>query len=229
VLDAVILETGKDPRWSVIWLHGLGADGHDFEGIVPEIPLPPVPVRFVFPHAPVMRVRVNGGAPMRAWYDVALADIARYPDIDGMKRSVGHVRTLAKGEEERGIPPERIILAGFSQGGVIVLMTVFGEPTRRWGGVMALSTYLPLESGLVFADNPTPLFMAHGTEDPVVPFRLGKKTFETIEGLGNKGPREWHQYSMGHSVCLPEIEAIGAWMGTVLQPEETGPKVRSDP
>lgn len=218
MLDAVILETGPDPRWAVIWLHGLGADGHDFEGIVPEIPLPPVPLRFIFPHAPVMRVRVNGGAPMRAWYDVALADLSRYPDLEGMNRSVNHLQALAKREEERGIPPERIILAGFSQGGVIVLLTVFGDPRIRWGGVLALSTYLPLDSGLPLSDSPTPLFMAHGTEDPVVPFRLGRKTFETLEGLGTKGARKWEQYAMGHSVCLPEIGDIGSWMGGILEP-----------
>lgn len=217
MLDAVTLETGADPRWAVIWLHGLGADGHDFEGVVPEISLPPVPVRFLFPHAPVMRVRVNGGAPMRAWYDVALADLSRYPDIEGMKRSVGHLQALAKREEERGIPPERIILAGFSQGGVIALMTVFGDPARRWGGVLALSTYLPLDSGLLLSDSSTPLFMAHGTEDPVVPFRLGRKTFEVLEGLGKKRAREWQQYAMGHSVCFPEIRDIGAFMGGILQ------------
>ncbi|MCL4485253.1 MAG: alpha/beta hydrolase [Nitrospirae bacterium] len=217
MLESVILETGPDPRWAVIWLHGLGADGHDFEGIVPELPLPPVPVRFVFPHAPVMRVRVNGGAPMRAWYDVALSDLSRYPDLEGMFRSVGHLQALAKRETERGIPAERIILAGFSQGGVIALLTVFGEGARRWGGVLALSTYLPLEAGITLADSPTPLFMVHGTEDPVVPFRLGRKSFEVLEGLGGMGSRKWQQYAMGHSVCLPEIGAIGAFLGGILE------------
>ena len=215
MLESISLETGPSPEWAVIWLHGLGADGHDFEAIVPELPLPPVPVRFIFPHAPVMRVRINGGAPMRAWYDVAVSDLSRFPDLDGMHRSVRHVQTLAKREEERGILPERIILAGFSQGGVIALLTVF-EDARRWGGVLALSTYLPLDAGLRLVDTPTPLLMVHGTEDPVVPFRLGRQTYDALNALGGQGSREWHQYLMGHSVCLPEINAIGSWMGHIL-------------
>ncbi len=222
MLESVTLETGPDPRWAVIWLHGLGADGHDFAGIVPEIPLPQVPLRFVFPHAPVMRIRVNGGAPMRAWYDVALPDLSRDPDLKGMRRSVEHVRELARHEMNRGIPPERIILAGFSQGGVIALLTVFGEGGERWGGVLALSTYLPSDAGVPLSDSPTPLLMVHGTEDPVVPFRLGRKTFEALERLGGKGVREWQQYLMGHSVCLPEIGAIGEWMGGILDHGEEG-------
>jgi len=216
MLDAVEIETGPDPDWSVIWLHGLGADGHDFESIVPELPLPPeLPVRFVFPHAPVMRVRINGGAPMRAWYDVEVPDLSRSPDLNGMKRSVEYVKALVARETERNVPKERILLAGFSQGGVIALMTVFtmGE---RWGGVLALSTYLPLDSGLSFFGNQTPLLMAHGTEDGVVPFRLGKKSFDFLCSLDPGASREWREYRMGHSVCLPEIGDIGEWMSGIF-------------
>ncbi len=210
MLDDVTIETGVDPAWSVIGLHGLGADGHDLKGIVPELSLPPVPLRFVFPHAPVMRVRINGGAPMRAWYDVALADLTRFPDIEGMRRSVGYVQALVKREEERGVPQSRIILAGFSQGGLIALLTAFGSP-RIFGGVLALSTYLPEDSDLSLTDNSTPLLMIHGTEDPVVPFPVGKRTFERLKGLGSRGTREWSQFAMGHTICLPEIRVIGDW------------------
>ncbi|MGC8500511.1 MAG: alpha/beta hydrolase [Leptospirillia bacterium] len=215
VLDAVVLETGPDPSFAVIWLHGLGADGHDFEGVVREMDLPETPIRFVFPHAPVMRVSVNGGAPMRAWYDVAKPDISRHPDIAGMGRSVAQVGRLVDREISRGIPRERIVLAGFSQGGVIALLSAFSRGLPL-GGVLALSTYLPLSPEVALSDSPTPLLMIHGTEDPVVPFLLGKESFERIAALGGAGERRWIDYRMGHSVCLPEIGEIASWLGKII-------------
>ncbi len=218
MLDAVELETGPDPSFAVIWLHGLGADGHDFEGIVREMDLPEAPIRFVFPHAPVMRVSVNGGAPMRAWYDVAQPDLSRHPDIVGMRRSVEQVRRLVDREIARGIPGERVILAGFSQGGVIALLSVFFRGLSL-GGVLALSTYLPLASEVVLKDSPSPLLMIHGSFDPVVPLRLGKESFERIVALGGAGERRFVEYSMGHSVCLPEIGEIASWLRTIMGEE----------
>lgn len=228
MLDAVELVTGPDGvrvEWSVIWLHGLGADGHDFASIVPELSLPPsVSVRFVLPHAPVMRVRINGGAPMRAWYDVSVADLSRSPDLEGMNRSVGYIRALAEKEVERGTPRDRIILAGFSQGGVIALLSVFTGP-EKWGGVLALSTYIPLSGDrplVPFTDNPTPLLMVHGTEDGVIPAILGKKSFDFLRSLGSGRLREWREYPMGHSVCLAEIEEIGEWLSGIISSSGTG-------
>ena len=211
---AVVLETGPNPAFAVIWLHGLGADGHDFEGIVPQMDLPETPIRFIFPHAPVIRVRVNGGFPMRAWYDVAHPEISRDPDLDGMRRSVAEVERLVGQEIARGIPRERIVLAGFSQGGGIALLSVFSTGLR-YAGVLALSTYLPPSPELSLVDSPTPLLMVHGTEDPVVPLPLGKGSFNRIVALGGEGPRHWLDYRMGHSVCLPEVAEISSWLRTL--------------
>ncbi len=214
LLQAVVLETGPDPALAVVWLHGLGADGHDFEGIVPEMDLREPSVRFVFPHAPVIRVRVNGGMPMRAWYDIAHPEIGRDPDLEGMGGSVAEVEKLVGQEISRGIPRERIVLAGFSQGGVIALLSAF-TTGLRYAGVLALSTYLPPAPDLRLVDSPTPLLMVHGTEDPVVPFRLGKSSFDRIVALGGAGERRWLDYRMGHSVCLPEVEEISSWLRTI--------------
>ena len=209
--EPVVVETGSDPALAVIWLHGLGADGHDFEGVVAEMDLPAEPIRFVFPHAPVIRVRVNGGVPMRAWYDIAHPEIARDPDVEGMRRSVAEVERLVGREISRGISRERIVLAGFSQGGVIALLATFSTGLR-YAGVLALSTYLPSSPQLGLVDSPTPLLMIHGTEDPVVPYRVGKSSFERIVGLGGGGERRWIDYRMGHSVCLPEVAEISSWL-----------------
>lgn len=216
-LEAVVLETGPDPALAVVWLHGLGADGHDFEGIVPEMDLREPAIRFVFPHAPVIRVRVNGGVPMRAWYDIASPEIGRNPDLEGMRRSVAEVERLVGQEISRGIPRERIVLAGFSQGGVIALLSVFSTGLR-YAGVLALSTYLPPDPDLPLADSPTPLLMVHGTGDPVVPFSLGKSSFDRIVALGGGGERRWIDYRMGHSVCLPEIAEISSWLQAIAAP-----------
>ena len=213
-LQAVVLETGPDPALVVVWLHGLGADGHDFEGIVPEMDLQKTSIRFVFPHAPVIRVRVNGGMPMRAWYDIAHPEIGRDPDLEGMGGSVAEVEKLVGQEISRGIPRERIVLAGFSQGGVIALLSAF-TTGFRYAGVLALSTYLPPSPDLRLVESPTPLLMVHGTFDPVVPFRLGKSSFDRIVALGGAGSRRWLDFPMGHSVCLPEVEEISSWLRTL--------------
>jgi phospholipase/carboxylesterase len=196
----------------VVWLHGLGADGHDFEPIVPELGLK-FAARFVFPHAPVRPVTINGGMAMRAWYDILGFDRNAAEDAAGIRASAAAVTELIDNEIERGTPAERIVLAGFSQGGAIALQTALREP-RRLGGVMALSTYLPLAGSLPAersaANAGLPIFMAHGTADNVLPLALGESSRRVLEASGYRV--EWHAYAMAHSVCLEEIGAIGAWL-----------------
>lgn len=214
------LEAGavEEARAAVIWLHGLGADGHDFEPIVPELGLPQGHgVRFVFPHAPVRPVTINGGVAMRAWYDIYGIG-AGYPEDDaGIRAGAAAVEALIAREQERGVPPERVVLAGFSQGGAVALHTGLRH-SRRLAGIMALSTYLPLRETcaeeLSEANRGLPVFMAHGTYDPVLPYSLGDRSRELLEGIGY--PVEWHSYPMEHQVCLEEVRAIGAWLTRVL-------------
>jgi phospholipase/carboxylesterase len=199
----------------VIWLHGLGADGHDFEPIVPELGLE-LPVRFVFPHAPVRPVTINGGMAMRAWYDIMGFDRNAKEDAAGIRASAAAVTELIDHEIGRGIPAERIALAGFSQGGAIALHTALREP-RALAGVLALSTYLPLANTLASersaANAEIPIFMAHGTQDSVLPLALGESSRRALETLGYAV--DWHAYPMPHSVCLEEIGAIGAWLAAL--------------
>lgn len=200
---------------SVIWLHGLGADGHDFEPIVPELGLR-VPVRFVFPHAPVRPVTINGGMAMRAWYDILGFDAKAKEDAAGIRASAAAVTGLIDREIERGMSSQRIVLAGFSQGGAIALHTALREP-RALAGVLALSTYLPLASTVASersaANAGVPIFMAHGTDDSVLPLALAEFSRRTLEALGYA--IEWHAYSMAHSVCLEEVSAVGAWLAAL--------------
>ena len=209
--------TGANPELAVIWLHGLGADGHDFEPIVPELGLR-IAVRFVFPHAPVRPVTINGGMPMRAWYDIRGFSRTAAEDEAGIRASASAVVELIDREVERGVPSERIVLAGFSQGGAIALHTALRE-RRALGGVMALSTYLPLAALLAeersLANAGIPIFMAHGTVDNVLPLALGEAARRALEALGYAV--EWHAYPMAHSVCLEEISAIGAWLAALPQ------------
>jgi phospholipase/carboxylesterase len=215
VLDAIEITTGDPPELAVIWLHGLGADGRDFEPIVPELRLP-FAARFVFPHAPVRPVTINGGMAMRAWYDVLGFDRHAREDGAGIRASAAAVSELVDREIERGVAAERIVLAGFSQGGAIALHAALRAP-RTLGGVLALSTYLPLASSLASersaANAAIPIFMAHGTADPVLPFALGESSRRMLEALGYAV--EWHAYAMAHSVCMEEIEAIGTWLGAL--------------
>ena len=216
--DSVEVETGAAPVGSVIWLHGLGADGHDFEPVVPELRLPAsLPLRFVFPHAPVRPVTINGGMAMRAWYDILSLDAAGRADEAGVHESSAILDRLVGKEIERGIEVGRIVIAGFSQGGAIVLHNAL-RSTKRFAGLMALSTYLPLPNLLQAdvidnkeaGDTSVPVFMAHGTFDPVIPYRGGRHSADTLEQLGYTV--EWHEYPMAHGVCPQEIADISDWL-----------------
>jgi len=217
LLDAVVIETRPNPSHAVIWLHGLGADGNDFVPIVEEMRLPPLGIRFVFPHAPMRPVTINGGFVMRAWYDIVVQDLVRQEDERGIRESQAHVEALIAREAERGIPASRIVLAGFSQGGVITLQTGLRQ-ARRLAGLLALSCYLPLaakvQSELAPASRDVPIFMAHGTADDIVPLQAGEAARDALTALGCKV--EWHQYPMAHSVHPNQIADMGAWLERVL-------------
>jgi phospholipase/carboxylesterase len=213
--DGVEVETGPNPAWSVIWLHGLGADGHDFEPIVPELVDEDWPaIRFVFPHAPVRAVTINGGMRMRAWYDILGLEIAQRQDERGVRESIAFVQGLIARENARGVPSERIVIAGFSQGGAIALASGLRH-AERLAGVVALSTYLPIaeSSGAERseANRTMPIFMAHGSLDPVVGHALGLMSCSYLEQLGYAV--QWHSYSMPHSVNAEEIADLSRWLG----------------
>jgi phospholipase/carboxylesterase len=219
LLPSIELETAPGPSASVIWLHGLGADGNDFVPIVTELRLPPAAaVRFVFPHAPVRPVTINNGMRMRAWYDIAAADLNNRADIAGVRQSQGEVEALIAREESRGVPAKRIVLAGFSQGGAIALYAGLRH-AERLAGILALSTYLvqadKLPAEAAAANRDVPIFMAHGSADPVVRFEWGLASRRALEANGN--PVEWHEYPVEHSVCLEEVRSIGLWLARVLQ------------
>jgi phospholipase/carboxylesterase len=221
LLPSVVVETGARPVGAVIWLHGLGADGHDFAPMVPELRLPPsLPLRFVFPHAPVRPVTINGGMRMRAWYDIKSFDAKGRADAAGVHESSGHVEELVLAERARDIDAGRIVLAGFSQGGAIALHWALSAP-RELAGVVALSTYLPLELPARAAERPAfPVFMAHGTEDNMVPFQAGRLSAVRVRESG--ATVEWHEYPMGHSVCPEEIADIRNWLLRVYAHSSTG-------
>jgi len=218
LLPAIELETAPGPVASVIWLHGLGADGNDFVPIVPELGMPPARAfRFIFPHAPVRAVTINNGMRMRAWYDIAAADLNNRADISGVRQSTDQVEGLIAREKGRGVPAARIVLAGFSQGGAIALYAGLRH-AERLAGILALSTYLVqadrLPAEAAAANRDVPIFMAHGTADPVVRFEWGLASRRALEANGN--PVEWHQYPIEHSLCLEEVRAIGVWLAKVL-------------
>lgn len=214
-MDAIVVDTGPNPTWSVIWLHGLGADGSDFEPVVPELSLAAPPaVRFIFPHAPYQPVSCNGGYVMRAWYDIiSLARDSREIDEDGLVASRQRVRALIASEQARGVPARQIILAGFSQGGAVAYLAGLTHP-ERLGGIIALSTYIPSpallrrECSAINAD--LPIFAAHGDEDDVVAPELGEAARDLLCALGSQP--EWRCYPMPHSVCLEEIRDVGHWL-----------------
>lgn len=217
-LETVELETGSNPGASVIWLHGLGADGHDFEPMVPElVGRNDRPLRFVFPHAPVRPITLNNGYPMRAWYDIAGIDRHSRQDEEGIRSSADAVRALIKRENQRGVPTDRIVLAGFSQGGAMAVFTGTRHP-ERVAGIIGLSCYAVLADSFdaerTAANQATPLFLAHGTSDPMIDSRLGEESRRRLESAGY--PVEWHTYPMPHSVCPEEIADIGAWLRRVL-------------
>ena len=216
VLSHIAIETGNAPRHSIIWLHGLGADGGDFVPIAEEMTLP-VPVRYIFPHAPRQPVTINGGFVMRAWYDIATAEIHALQDEQGIRASQAEIEKLIAQEKSRGIAAQNIFLAGFSQGGAIALQTGLRH-AERLGGVLALSTYLPLAESLPSeagtAPRDLPIFMAHGRSDPIVPCALGRSSAEKLKELGY--PLEWHEYAMPHSVCMEEVADIADWFSRRL-------------
>ena len=219
MLDYIQRDLGENPNFSVIWLHGLGADGRDFEPIVPELNLPSsTSVRFIFPHAPQQPVTINGGMVMRAWYDILSMEIAGQVDEGGIDRSAELVKELISQELDRGIGSDHILLAGFSQGGAIALQTglLYDKPLL---GILALSAYLPIPRRVQFREDPVnqsmPIFIGHGTEDPVVPIQLGRQSFEYLNDQGYAV--EWHTYPMQHSVSIEEIRDVGVWMTTIMQ------------
>ncbi len=214
LLDAVELQTGDAPTWSVVWLHGLGADGHDFEPIVPQLVRPDWPaIRFVFPHAPVRAVTINNGVRMRAWYDIKDFDLANRADEAGVDASILQVEALVAREVARGVPRSRILLAGFSQGGAVALAAGL-RSAEPFAGLAALSTYLPsahkAEATLAPGAASQPVFMAHGSQDPVVPYAAGEQSAALLRKLGFAV--DWHRYPMAHAVCAEEIADLGDWM-----------------
>ena len=214
LLETVEITTGPAPDAAVIWLHGLGADGHDFEPLVPQLTWPGAPdLRFVFPHAPVRPVTINGGMAMRAWYDIVSLTSGRDHDQRGIADSVNQAAALVRRERERGIEADRIVLAGFSQGGAIALQLALRYP-ERLAGLVALSTYLLLdhriEQDAHDANRGLPVFAGHGTLDPMVPCGLGEAAAERLRGLGYAV--EWHSYPMPHAVCPEEVDDLAAWL-----------------
>ncbi len=215
--ETVEVETGDNPIGSVIWLHGLGADGHDFEPIVPELSLPAdLPLRFVFPHAPVRPVTINGGMAMRAWYDIRSLDSQGRADAEGVHQSTVLLEALIEREIERGIEPDQIVVAGFSQGGAIAINAVL-HSTVRLAGLMALSTYIPLPGELAASqgNRELPVFMAHGSFDPMIQMQWGRSSADSLAAAGFTV--EWHDYPMAHAVCPQEISDIRAWLLNVLR------------
>lgn len=216
--DAVEIETGRDPSAAIIWLHGLGADGHDFEPIVPELVRPAErALRFIFPHAPVRPVTLNNGYPMRAWYDIVALDRRAAEDEPGIRASQATIEALIRRENARGIPSERIVIAGFSQGGAMALYAGTRYP-EKLAGIMGLSCYLLLAAGLAAeraaANQSTPVFLAHGTQDPVVSPLLGEQARRVLQEAGYAV--EWHAYPMAHSVCPQEVADIAGWLRGIL-------------
>jgi len=218
LLEAVEIETGRNPTGTVIWLHGLGADGHDFAPIVPQLVAPEErSLRFVFPHAPVRPVTINGGMSMRAWYDILGFGRGVPQDEVGIRAADAEVGALIRRENQRGIPSSHIVLGGFSQGGAISLFSGPRYP-EKLAGIMGLSCYLLLEDLLpaerTRVNYQTPIFLAHGNQDPVVEVRRGTEARQLLEAGGY--PVEWHAYPMPHSVSPQEIVDIAAWLRKVL-------------
>ena len=217
-LETIQIETGPNPTASVIWLHGLGASGDDFVPIVRELDLAGMQdIRFVFPHAPTMPVTINNGYVMRAWYDIIGADLSRREDEKGLRASQAMVEQLIAQEKARGIPAERIVLAGFSQGCAMTIQTGLRHP-EKLAGLLCLSGYVPLHTTIAEERHPsnhaTPIFMAHGRGDQVIPIIRAEQSRDLLRSLGYEV--EWHEYMMPHSVCQEEVDDISAWFRRVL-------------
>ena len=219
LLSAVEIQTGPKPGYAVIWLHGLGADGHDFEPIVDELDLDRLPaIRFVFPHAPMRPVTINAGYVMRAWYDIVSQDFSQQrEDEEGVRASAQQIAALIARENARGIADKHIVLAGFSQGGAIALHAGLRHP-QRLAGILALSTYVPLAATLgaeaSAANRDVPIFMAHGRNDSVIPYEFGERSGDLLRAQGY--PLVWHGYAAEHTVCMEELRDIETWLHEVL-------------
>lgn len=222
LLETIEIETAPNPAATVIWMHGLGADGNDFAPIVPELALGGLPaIRFIFPHAPMQPVTINNGHVMRAWYDVSFGDLegkSREADEKGVRASQAGIGKLIARENERGIASRHIVVAGFSQGGAIALQAGLRYP-ERLAGIMALSTYLPLAASLTeeasAQNKDVPIFFAHGSQDPVIPLPMAVTSRDKLRELGYKV--DWHEYPMQHSVCMQEMADISAWLRSTLR------------
>ena len=219
ILDCIEIDPEDSPSAAVIWLHGLGADGHDFEPIVPMLGIPEsIAIRYIFPHAPMRPVTINAGMVMRAWFDILDLDLKRNVDLEGFLASVDHLRALIEREIQAGIPSERIVVAGFSQGGAVALHTGL-RYENKLAGIIGLSTFLPTkdstadERSQINAD--TPIFMGHGSADPMVPISAGSEARQELDNLGYNVI--WQDYPIPHSVCAEEIEHIGEWLVNTLQ------------
>ncbi|MBL4773564.1 MAG: dienelactone hydrolase family protein [Alcanivoracaceae bacterium] len=212
-LEKINTQTGDDPKIVIIWMHGLGADGHDFESVVPQFEISDFPIKFVFPHAPKIPVTINAGMVMRAWYDIKVMDIGKHADKQGVIESEKLVHELIDEQIALGFKHDQIVLAGFSQGGAMSLQ-VSTRLNKKIGGIIALSSYLPIPEQLLTEINTTnlktPIFMAHGTQDPVVPFALGQTSRDALIKAGYV--IDWHQYPIEHGVSVDEIMDIRQWI-----------------
>ena len=218
LLENIEIETAPNPEIAIVWLHGLGADGNDFVPLVRELDLAGLPgIRFVFPHANTMPVTINGGYVMRSWYDIVATDLTRREDEGGLRASQLEVEALIASEKARGIPASRIIVAGFSQGCAMTLQTGLRHP-EKLAGMLCLSGYLPLSNMAGAEHTPasldTPIFMAHGVQDPVVPFARAEESRKVLEALGYQV--QWHAYQMQHTLCLEELQDIAKWIRKVV-------------
>ena len=215
ILETVEVGPDQETDGVVIWLHGLGADGHDFEPVVHHLAMPQV--RFVFPHAPIRPVTINGGMPMRAWFDIISVEEGAPEDEDGIRQSTTLLEALIEREHQRGVPYERIVLAGFSQGGAIAMFTTL-RYAHKMAGLMVLSSYLPLADKFAIERNTAnlsiPMFLAHGVTDALLPISHGFKCRETLSEWGAE--LEWHEYPIGHAVCPDEIMHIAIWLRGIL-------------
>ncbi len=217
LLDAIVIAPETTATAAILWLHGLGADGNDFAPVVRQLGLPGRGIRAILPHAPYRPVTINGGSVMRAWYDVVEEDLRRRPDATGIRTSAEQLTGLVQAQRASGIPAERIVLAGFSQGGAIALHAGLRYP-ERLGGIMGLSTYLPLPESLeqegAAGNREVPIFLGHGTGDPLIPLLQAEQSAKVLSGLGYRP--EIHRYPMAHSVCIDELEDIDRWLWTAL-------------
>jgi phospholipase/carboxylesterase len=218
LLEHIQIETNDNPEIAIIWMHGLGADGNDFVPMVRELDLTGLPgIRFIFPHANTMPVTINNGYVMRSWYDITGLELGRREDENGLRASQKDIEAFIEREKARGIPASRIILAGFSQGCAMTIQTGLRHP-EQLAGLLCLSGYVPLSARLAIertdAGKATPIFMAHGRYDNVVPFNRAEASRDLLVSLGYQ--LEWHEYAMQHTLCLEEVQHISAWLKKVL-------------